>query len=210
MAKILSAKCKLCRRLGDKLFLKGERCFSVKCAMTKRNYPPGVHGPQYRARLTDYGVHLKEKQKLKRMYGVLEAQMRKYFSEAVKAKANTGLRLIEMLERRLDNVVYRLGLATSRAQARQFVSHNLFLINNKNVNIPAYQLKSGDTVAIRKEKSKAKGLLAENFGQAVKKEIPSWLAFNEQEHKFQVLSLPTDKDLDIGIDIRKVVEYYSK
>lgn len=210
MAKNLDPKCKQCRRAGEKLFLKGERCFSTKCALTKRSYPPGVHGSKGHPRLTDYGVHLREKQKLRRMYGVLERQLRKYFKEAAKSKGDTGLKLIEFLERRFDNVIYKLGLTTSRAQAKQFINHDLFLVNNKKMNIPSYRVKAGDVITIRKEKTKSKGVLAENIKNTNKKEEISWLTWDPKELKGQVVSIPKDKDLDVGIDTRLVVEFYSR
>lgn len=209
MARNLNPKCKQCRRLGIKLCGKGERG-DGKCALVKRNYPPGVHGPKGYQRITDYGLHLQEKQKLKVMYGVLERQLRKYFAEATKAKGNSGLKLIEILERRLDNVVYRLGLGLSRAQARQFVSHGLFLINGKKINVPSFQVRVGDSLTIRKAKTKEKGALAENLKTLANQEIPSWLNWDVNNVQGQVLSLPADSELQVGVDPRLVVEFYSK
>lgn len=210
MAKYLGPKCKLCRRLGVKLCSKGERGNTTKCALVKRNYPPGVHGSKGHPRLTDYGVHLQEKQKLKVMYGILERQLRKYFNEAVKSKADSGFKLIELLERRLDNAIYRLGWATSRSQSRQFVSHSLFLVNNKKINIPSYRVKLGDIITIKKEESKNKGVLAENLKKLGKYEPPSWLNWDNKDLKGQIVSLPEGKDLEVGVDTRLVVEFYSK
>ena len=210
MARDLNPQCKKCRRAGEKLFLKGDRCFSVKCAMTKRNFPPGIHGAKgFGYRLTNYGLHLKEKQKLSRIYGVMERQLIKYFDESVKSSEETGDKLISLLERRLDNVVFRLGLASSRRQARQFVNHDLFKVNNKKINIPSFRVKVGDVITIRKEKSLSKGILAENLKNIEKKDKPSWLNWIVQDKKGQVLELPVGKDIDIGVDMRMVVEFYS-
>ncbi len=210
MSKYLGPKCKLCRRLGVKLCSKGERGLGSKCALIKRNYPPGVHGPKGYPRLTDYGVHLKEKQKVRTMYFVLERQLKKYFMQASKSKTDTGLKFVELLERRLDNVIYRLGLAVSRPQARQMVSHNLFLINNKKINVPSCEVKSGDVITILKEKSLNNGVLAENLKSIKTDEIPSWLDWDVKENKAKIVNLPKENDLNVGIDTRLVVEYYSK
>lgn len=211
MARNLDPKCKQCRRAAEKLFLKGERCFGPKCALTKRNYPPGIHGNKLHPRLTDYGTHLREKQKLSRMYGVLERQLRKYFEEAFKSKNQTGLKLVEFLERRMDSVVYRVGLATSRCQARQLVGHGLFLVNGKKINIPSYRLKTGDIIKLRKEKTVQRGSLAENIKKIEKKkDFPAWLSWDNQKNEIKVLSLPTEKDLEINIDPRLIIEFYSR
>ncbi len=210
MAKYLGPKCKICRRLGEKLCSKGERGLGAKCALVKRNYPPGLHGQKGHSRLTDFGVHLKEKQKVKIIYFVLEKQLKKYFNLASKNKMDTGSKFIELLERRLDNVIFRLGLAKSRPQARQMVSHSLFLINNKKINVPSCEIKSGDVISIRKDKSLNKGILAENLKNIKQDEISGWLDWDEKENKAKIVSLPKDKDLEVGIDTRLVVEYYSK
>ncbi|MBU4360871.1 30S ribosomal protein S4 [Candidatus Parcubacteria bacterium] len=210
MSKYLGPKCKICRRLGVKLCSKGERGSGAKCALVKRNYPPGAHGPKGHPRLTDYGVHLKEKQKVRAMYFILERQLRKYFNLATRSQFDTGTKLIELLERRLDNVIYRLGLAISRPQARQMVSHSLFLINNKKINVPSCQIKSGDVISFRKEKSLNSGILAENLKNIKIDNLPGWLEWDANENKAKIVELPKDKDLEIGIDTRLVVEYYSK
>jgi len=211
MARNLNPKCKQCRRLGIKLCGKGERG-EGKCALVKRNYPPGVHGPKGYQRITDYGLHLQEKQKLKVMYGLMERQLHKYFNEAVKSKGNSGFKLIEIVERRLDNVVYRLGLASTRAQARQFINHSLFLINHKKNNIPSYQVKVGDIITIRKEKSKIKGSLAENLKSlsTIDNLSPAWLSWDKEKGQGVVLALPVGDELQIGVDPRLIVEFYSK
>ncbi|MFC1622492.1 30S ribosomal protein S4 [Patescibacteria group bacterium] len=211
MARDLNPKCKLCRRAGEKLFLKGERCFGAKCALTKRNYPPGIHGNKFRQRLTDYGIHLKEKQKVKRIYGILEKQLRKYFTEATKSKTETGLKLIELLERRMDNVVYRAGLAVSKQQARQMVSHGLFKINNKKIDVPSCLVKVNDIISIKKDRSLEQGVLAENIKKIKKtQDSPAWLIWNEKEKTIKIVSLPEKKDLTTSIDTRLIVEFYSK
>jgi small subunit ribosomal protein S4 len=205
MARNINPQCKQCRRAGEKLFLKGDRCFSPKCAMVKRNYPPGIHGNKMRRRLTDYGLHLKEKQKMKQIYGILEKQMRKYFSSAFKSEEQTGNKLIQILETRLDNVIFRLGLASSRKQARQMVSHGLFKVNNKKVNIPSYSVKKNDLITIKKENNLI-------LGKAEKENpsIPSWLDWDIKEKKGKILDIPHAKDIETGIDTRLIVEFYSK
>lgn len=210
MAKYLGPKCKRARRLGIKLDTKDGSGGSLSRTLSKRNYPPGFHGPKGYPRLTDYGVHLQEKQKIKLLYGILERQLRKYFEEAMKLKSDTGIKLMELLERRLDNVIYRLGLAASRSQARQFVSHSLFLINGKKINVPSCRVKSGDVITIRKKKSLEQGLLAENLKNINKNETPSWLTWNSEKNQGQVVSLPQGTELELGIDTRLVVEFYSK
>jgi len=210
MARNLKPSCKQCRRLGIKLCSKGEHGEGAKCALTRRNYPPGVHGPKGYGRVTDFGLHLNEKQKIKIFYGILECQLRKIFSEAIKAKSNTSFKLIELLERRLDNVVYRLGLATSRAQARQFVNHGLFLLNGQKIKIPSCRVKVNDLISIRKEKSLNKGVLADNLKNMARLERPGWLNWQTENMVGQVVSMPEKKDLEIGIDTRLIVEFYSK
>lgn len=210
MSRNLNPKCKQCRRLGVKLCNKGLRGEGAKCALTKRNYPPGTHGPKGYKRLTDYGLHLQEKQKIKLLYGVMERQLRKFFAEASRAQGDTGLKLVELLERRLDNVVYRLGLATSRPQARQFVGHNLLTVNGKKLNIPSYRVKVNDVISIKNERSKNKGILAENIKNINNKEMPAWLSWNVSENKGLVVAIPNSKELEIGIDPRLIVEFYSK
>jgi len=209
MAKNLDPKCKQCRREGEKLFLKGDRCFSSKCAMVKRNYPPGVHGVKGRGRITSYGIQLREKQRAKRLYGILEKQFRNYFKRAVKKTGDTGKILSQLLELRFDNVIYRLGFAKSRSQARQLANHGHFLINNKRVNIPSYQIKVNDIVSIY-----PKSLETANFKNLAKTlekhDIPEWLVLDIKELKGKVVSIPKDEDLDQGINMKLIVEYYSR
>ena len=173
MAK-LEEKCKLCRRESEKLYLKGERCFTTKCAIVKRNYMPGVHGPKSRVKLTDYGKQLRSKQAAKRLYGLSEKQFSNYIKKAMKSKDNTSELIIKLLESRLDNVIYRLGLAVSRAAARQFVGHGYIFINNKKLNIPSYQVKSGDIITINKTKINKR--IINNIKERIKsKDAPEWL-----------------------------------
>jgi small subunit ribosomal protein S4 len=210
MSKVLGPKCKLCRRLGVKLCSKGERGMGGKCALVRRAYPPGVHGQKGYGRLTDYGLHLKEKQKLKVLYGIMERQLRKYFEEAKRFKSNTGFKMIETLERRFDNVVFRLGLASSRRQARQFVNHGHFLINGKKMDIPSYLVKKGDKISIKKTKMTEVGPMADNLKMIAKKEISSWLNWDDQNKQGNVIEVPSGKDLDVGVDIKLIIEHYSK
>ena len=209
MAKNLDPKCKQCRREGEKLFLKGDRCFSSKCAMVKRNYPPGAHGAKGRGRLTSYGQQLREKQKAKRLYGVLEKQFRNYFKKAVKKTGDTGEILSQSLELRFDNIVYRLGFAKSRRQARQLINHGHFLVNDKKINIPSYQVESNDVISIRPRSLETSSFknLAKNLE---KYEVSDWLILDIKELKGRVATIPKDKALDQGINMKLIVEYYSR
>jgi len=209
MAKNLDPKCKQCRREGEKLMLKGERCNSPKCAMVKKNYPPGVHGPKGRGRQSDYSLQLREKQKAKRLYNLLEKQFKITFNKANKQKGDTGENLLKILETRLDNVVYRLGFADSRSQARQLVSHGHFTVNDKKVNIPSYQVKTGDIIKIKQSSKKNK--IFNNLDKKLKKvEIPSWLDFNSKELSGKVLHQPSKDDLEMKINTQMIVEFYSR
>lgn len=207
MARETSPKCKKCRREGKKLLLKGERCYSVKCAMIKRAYAPGQHGQSKRMSSSEYGQQLREKQKVKRSYGILERQFRKYFDLASRTKGNTVSFLSAMLERRLDNVVYRLGFASSRSQARQLVNHDHFKVNGKKVNIPSYEIKEGDVISVKNEKLK----YFQDLKNVIKNyQAPSWLALDPQKMEGKVLSLPTEKEISGEFDFHQVVEFYSK
>lgn len=202
------AQCKLCRRAGKKLMLKGERCSSPKCAMVSRNYPPGIHGSKRQNRKSQYGTQLAEKQHAKQMYGLREKQFRNLF-EMGKKKGDAGTMLLRLLESRLDNVIYKLGLAVSRAQARQMVSHAMFLVNGKKVNIPSFQVKTGDVIEIKKNKRQKKTFF--DMEKKVKKtELPSWLNFDFAEGQAKVLHEPKDQDIDKSIDKQAIVEFYSK
>ena len=208
MARNLDARCRQCRREGEKLFLKGEKCFTDKCAIERRNYPPGQHG-QKNSRLSGYGVQLREKQKVKRTYGVLESQFRRYFEAADRQKGVTGELLLQMLERRLDNVVYRLGFATSRAQARQLVRHGHFDVNGRKVDIPSFSVRSGDTVAIRGASQKNPTI--QHAMEEVKgRGIPEWLAFDGGALAGRVAQLPTREQINLPVQEQLIVELYSK
>ncbi len=210
MAKITDAKCKLCRRQGEKLFLKGERCFSPKCAMIKRPYPPGVHGrDKKQSGLSEYGRQLREKQRLKRIYGILERQMKKYFLKAQAAKGDTRENLLRELETRLDNVVFRLGWATSRAAARQLINHGLVLVNGRRVNIPSFQVKKGQIITL-KDRVKNSKLVEGLINKLKKYELPAWLKQDVEKLEAQVLSLPQANDLGELTPIGLIVEFYSR
>ncbi|MFQ6057755.1 MAG: 30S ribosomal protein S4 [Anaerolineae bacterium] len=211
MARYTGPVCKLCRREGEKLFLKGERCFTPKCAIERRSYAPGFHGRRgrFRRKVSDYGLQLREKQKARRIYGVLERQFRRYFKDAQKRKGRTGEILLQTLERRLDNVVYRLGFASSRAQARQLVRHGHFEVNKRKTDIPSYLVKPGDEIAVR-EKSKKSAYfkdLAQELGQGT---IPQWMSLDPRSMSGRILDLPSREDLDITISEQLIVEYYSR
>lgn len=209
MGKVLDPKCKQCRRAGEKLFLKGERCTSSKCAIIKRNYPPGLHGIKGKKFLTNYGQQLKEKQKAKRIYGLLEKQFKNYYTKAVKKKGDTGELLVQLLEMRLDNIIYRLGLAKSRRQARQLVSHGYFTVNGKKVTIPSYQVKAKDSITIKPGKEKAK--LFDNLSKSLEKhELPTWLDFNIKENKARVVNTPTLEEMKPPFNPTLIVEFYSR
>ncbi|MCX7843630.1 MAG: 30S ribosomal protein S4 [Clostridia bacterium] len=208
MARYTDASCRLCRREGEKLFLKGERCYTNKCSIAKRVYAPGQHGQQ-KKKLSEYGIQLREKQKARRFYGILEGQFRRYFELASKRKGITGENLLQILETRLDNTVYRLGLATSRPEARQLVRHGHFTVNGQKIDIPSYLLNVGDVIAV-KEKSKASPKLkaiAEITGSKV---IPQWLEFDRENLTGKVVALPAREDIDLPLKEHLIVELYSK
>jgi small subunit ribosomal protein S4 len=209
LARNLDPKCRQCRREGEKLFLKGEKCFTDKCAIEKRNFPPGQHGQRRNQRLSDYGVQLREKQKLRRIYGVLEGQFRRYYAEADRQKGVTGENLLQLLECRLDNVAYRMGLGASRTEARQIVRHNSILVNGKRVNIPSYQVKPGDTVQVAeasKNQLRIKGALA----AAEQRGFPEWLEVDVKALKGTFKAKPQRDELPATINESLVVELYSK
>ena len=200
--------CRLCRREGMKLFLKGERCYTEKCAIEKRNMPPGQHGRRRASKMVGYGVQLREKQKVKRTYGVLEDQFRRYFEMADRTRGITGETLLQLLERRLDNAVYRMGFATSRAQGRQLVRHGHFLINGKKVDIPSYSLKAGDVVTVR-QSSRENASILHAVGEVKGRGIPEWIAL-EGELGAKVLSMPTRAQINLPVQEQLIVELYSK
>ena len=209
MARYTGPVCRLCRREGTKLFLKGTKCLSDRCPIEKRNFPPGMHGKDRKAKIVGYGLQLHEKQKAKRMYFTLEGQFREYYEKANRATGVTGELLIQQLERRLDNVAYRLGFAISRRQARQVVRHGHVTINGKKVNIPSYQVNAGDEIAIRETAKKL--LIVEQGAQyAAQNPVPAWLEANFDTFTGRVLSLPKRKDVNLPINEQLIVELYSK
>lgn len=207
MARYLDAACRQCRREGMKLFLKGARCFTEKCAVERRNYPPGQHGLN-RVKLTPFGVQLREKQKAKRIYGILERQFRKYFARAEREKGVTGDAFLKLLERRLDNVVFRLGFAASRREARQMVTHGHFVVNGRKVAIPSYLVRVSDVVQLRPT-SKLAERVTDNLN-AGRGQVPPWLEVVPAERKGIVRSLPLREDIQIPVQEQLVVEFYSK
>lgn len=208
MARYTDAVCRLCRRENMKLFLKGERCLSDKCAINKRNYAPGQHG-QRRAKLSEYGLQLREKQKVKRTYGVLELQFRRYFQKAARSKEVTGSELLVLLERRLDNVVYLMGFADSRAQARQLVQHGHMHVNGRRVNIPSFLIKQGDVIEPR-EKSRNLDIVRSAAERLNQKQIPAWIHVDAENMRGVVQALPKRHDLTLPFHEQLIVELYSK
>jgi small subunit ribosomal protein S4 len=208
MARYTDSVCKLCRRERQKLFLKGQKCFTDKCPIEQRNYPPGQHGVSRRAKISEYGVQLREKQKIKRMYGLLETQFRNYFDKALKQKGKTGENLIKLLERRLDNVVYRIGFASSRKQARQLIKHRHFLVNNQLVDIPSYLLNPGDVIQV-KEKSKKLDAI-HNSLKRVKDNTYNWITVDKATLSGTFVQIPERVDIPLNANEQLVVELYSK
>ncbi|HIC86265.1 MAG TPA: 30S ribosomal protein S4 [Desulfobacterales bacterium] len=209
MARYRGSVCRLCRRENLKLFLKGDRCYSDKCAFERRAYPPGQHGQRRGGKYSDYRLQLREKQKVKRIYGVLEKQFRGYYRRAERQKGITGTNLLLLLERRLDNVVYRMGFASSRNQARQLVRHNHFLVNGKKVNIPSYSVKPGDVIEVR-EKSRNVAPILEAMETVVRRGIPNWLEVDKERFRGVFKALPSREDLTMPIQEQLIVELYSK
>lgn len=207
MSRYTGPVCKLCRREGMKLYLKGDRCYSDRCALTKRNYAPGQHG-QGRQRVTEYGLQLREKQKVRRFYGIHESQMRKYFNMAEKMEGITGENLLKLLEMRFDNVVYRMGLASSRAEARQLVTHNHFTLNGENANIPSIILSVGDVIKVKeksRKNSKFKELVESHNGTVV-----DWINMDLEKLEGTIGAEPTREELDLPVEEHLIVELYSK
>lgn len=209
MARYRGSVCRLCRRENLKLFLKGDRCYSDKCAFDRRSYPPGQHGQRRRGKVSDYGIQLREKQKMKRMYGLTEKQFRLFFKRADRQKGITGTNLLIFLERRLDNVVYRLGFVNSRTQGRHFVRHSHFLVNGKKVNIPSYLIKVGDIISIR-EKSRNIQAIGDALDAVVRRGVPQWLDLEKENLKGSVKALPVREDLTMPMQEQLIVELYSK
>jgi small subunit ribosomal protein S4 len=208
LARYIGSVCRLCRRENLKLFLKGDRCYSDKCAYDRRNYAPGQHG-QRRSKLSDYGIQLREKQKVKRMYGLLEKQFHSYFKKAERQRGITGTSLLVLLERRLDNVVYRLGFANSRIQARLLARHGHFTVNGRKVNIPSYLVKVGDVIEV-KEKQRTISLFAEAMGAVERRGVTNWLELNKDNFRGEVKAFPTREELTMPIQEQLIVELYSK
>ena len=207
MAKYTDSACRVCRREGTKLFLKGDRCFSGKCALTKRPVAPGQHGTG-RKKVSEYGLQLREKQKTRKAYGLLEKQFRLNFDKAEKMKGATGVNMLILLERRLDNVAYRMGLASSRAQARQLVNHAHLTVNGHTVNIPSYIVKAGDVVAVKESRKNREYF--KKLAETKKLNLPKWLDFNMDTLEGKVLALPEREDIDLSIAENMIVEFYSR
>lgn len=208
MARYTDASCRLCRREGEKLFLKGQRCYTGKCAVSRRAYAPGQHGQQ-KKKLSEYGIQLREKQKVRRIYGVLESQFRKYFEMAASKKGITGEQLLQILETRLDNVVFRLGLATSRTEARQLVGHGHFTVNGGKVDIPSYLIKVGDVIKmVEKSVSSPKTEMVNDITGS--KAIPKWLDMDRETYTGKIVALPDREDIEMPIKEHLIVELYSK
>lgn len=210
MARYTDAVCRQCRREGMKLFLKGDRCYTDKCAFERHTYPPGQHAQRrMRMKVSDYGIQLREKQKVKRMYGLQEKQFRLTFRRAERQRGITGTNLLVLLERRLDNIVYRLGFASSRHQARQLVNHRHFLINGRIVNIPSYIVNMGDTISV-KEKSRKVPPILEAIETVARRGLPAWLVLDKDNFTGTVQAFPTREDLTMPIEEQLIVELYSK
>ncbi|HQH26082.1 MAG TPA: 30S ribosomal protein S4 [Oligoflexia bacterium] len=208
MARYIEAACRLCRREGEKLFLKGDRCFSNKCAVERREGCPGVHAKR-RGRFSEYKIQLREKQKVKRMYGLLEKQFRNLFFEADRRKGVTGETLLSLLESRLDNMVYRAGFVSSRCEGRHYVSHGHFLVNGKKVNIPSYEVKPGDVITVR-ERSRSSARINESMAAAASRRVPEWIELNTGAYEAKIQALPVREQLTHPMKEQLIVELYSK
>ena len=208
MSRYRGSVCRLCRRENMKLFLKGDRCFSDKCSFDRRGYPPGEHG-QKRGKMSDYGMQLREKQKVRRIYGVSEQQFRIFFKEADRQKGVTGSNLLNLLERRLDNVVFRMGFVNSRNQGRHFVRHNHFTVNGKKANSPSFLIKKGDVVEL-KEKSRSIQAISDSLEAVVRRGMPQWIELDKDNFKGSVTGMPAREDITLPIQEQLVVELYSK
>ena len=209
MARNIGAACRRCRRENLKLYLKGDRCYSDKCSFERRAFGPGQHGQSKFKKQSDYAVQLREKQKVKSMYGMLEGQFRLFFEKAEKQRGVTGENLLVMLERRLDNAIFRIGFASSRNQARQLVRHNHILVNGRKVNIPSFLVSAGDIIAL-KEKSRANAMINENFEAVIRRGVPSWLELDKDNYKATLKALPNREEVTMPIQERLIVELYSK
>lgn len=209
MARYIDASCKLCRRERQKLFLKGTKCYTEKCPIDRRNYPPGQHGQSRRSKISEYGQQLREKQKVRRIYGILERQFRNYYERSLKQTGRTGDTLVKLLERRLDNVVYRMGFAPSRKAARQLVLHGHFLVNNKPVDVPSYLLNPGDVVQVR-EKSKKLELIHASMKRMKDTAMLPWLSLDKASMTGTFLQIPERADVPLNANEQLIVELYSK
>ncbi|RMG60916.1 MAG: 30S ribosomal protein S4 [Calditrichaeota bacterium] len=209
MARYIGPVCKLCRREGQKLFLKGARCYTAKCAFERRSYPPGQHGTSRRPKMSEYGLQLREKQKVRRIYGVLEKQFHNYYQRASRQKGVTGENLLRLLESRLDNVIYRLGFAPSRKAARQLVLHRHFTVNGRVVNVPSYLVKPGDVVAVR-EKSRRLNIIHEAMRRVTDETMLPWLRLDKAKMEGEFLDYPNREDIPIDVQENLIVELYSK
>jgi len=209
MATTANAVCRLCRREGAKLFLKGERCYSRKCAFERRSYAPGQHGQAVTRKIKEYGVQLREKQKMRRIYGVRERQFRGYLQEAMRRRGVTGETLLQLLELRLDNTVYRLGFAVSRAQARELVSHGHFTVNGRKVNTASYQVKADDVIEV-KEASKTLAPIVAALEASAGGRVPAWLEIDAEKRRGSVLRVPTREEIDTQVEETLIVEFYSR
>ncbi len=201
--------CRLCRREGEKLFLKGARCFTHKCAIERREYAPGQHGAK-RAKLSNFGLQMREKQKVKRIYGIFERQFRNYFYRAARAKGVTGSTLLQFLERRLDNVIFQTGFATSRSEARQIVSHGFVHVNGKSVNVPSFLVKKDDEVTLIFKKDKGLKNVKENIESSAQRKMPTWLNVDKDQYKTKVIRLPQREDIEYPVNEQLIVELYSR
>jgi small subunit ribosomal protein S4 len=208
VARYREASCRICRREGEKLFLKGDRCYSEKCAVERRKYPPGQHGQGYR-KLSDYGVQLREKQKVRKIYGLLERQFRRYFYEAERRKGITGEILLQLVESRLDNIVYRMGFAPNRRRARQLISHGHIVVNGKEINLPSYQVKEGDSVSV-KDSSRDMPEIIDSLSKVEHRGIPAWVEVDSVSHTGKVLRIPSRDEIQLPIQEQLIVELYSK
>jgi len=209
LARYLGSACRQCRRENLKLFLKGDRCFSDKCSFERRAYPPGQHGQARMRKISDYAIQLREKQKVRRIYGVLEGQFRRYFEMAERKKGITGENLLALLERRLDNIIYRLGFASTRIQGRQFVLHNHVMVNGKKVNIPSFLVSVGDTISL-KEKSRSVPFVQESLEAVARRGVPTWLELDSANFSGVVKAMPIREELTMPIQEQLIVELYSK
>jgi small subunit ribosomal protein S4 len=208
MARHIDPKCKLCRREGEKLYLKGDRCFTPKCSITRRSYAPGVHGPNSKTRPTQYGLQLREKQKAKNIYGIMERQFSNYFEKATKRIGDTGAFLVQLLEMRLDNIVFRSGLTKSRALARQLVTHGHITVNGKKVSVPSYQVKEGDIIGL--DATIGNKVSDEDKIRLEKHQAPAWLRLEAKDVTAKVLHVPQGDELKQSFDPTKIVEFYSR